>query len=84
MSKKEYKLQVLPLFEEDLNEIIDYITFKLKNPTAANDLVDAIEVAIYNRLPNAESFEPYKSVKEREYPYYRIRQKLHRFLCCHR
>ena len=75
MSKKEYKLQVLPLFEEDLNEIIDYITFNLKNPTAANDLVDAIEAAIYNRLPNAESFEPYKSVKEREYPYYRIRIK---------
>ena len=30
MSKKEYKLQILPLFEEDLNEIADYITFKLK------------------------------------------------------
>ena len=56
MSKKEYKLQVLSLFEEDLNEIVDYITFKLKNPTAANDLVDAIEAAISNRLSNAESF----------------------------
>lgn len=72
MSKKQYSLRILPLFEEDLNEIVDYITLRLKNPTAANELVDAVETAIYNRLSNAESFEPYKSVKEREYPYYRI------------
>lgn len=75
MDKKQYKLQFLPLFEEDLNEIVDYITFKLKNPTAANDLVDAVEASVYNRLSNAESFEPYKSVKKRKYPYYCIQIK---------
>ena len=33
---------------------------------------DMYEKAILDRLPNCESFEPYHSVKEREYPYYRI------------
>lgn len=33
MGNKKYRLQILPLFEEDLNEIVDYITSKLKNPT---------------------------------------------------
>ena len=75
MSSKRYKLQILPLFEEDLNEIIDYIAFKLKNQKAAMDLVDAVENAIYNRLSNPESFEEFQSVKEREHLYYRIRVK---------
>lgn len=75
MDNKKYKLQILPLFEEDLNEIIDYITFTLKNPTAANNLVDTVEEAIYNRLPNPKSFEPFQSAKEREHSYYKIRVK---------
>ena len=39
---------------------------------AANDLLNSVESAILERLPNAESFEPYRSLKERRYPYYRI------------
>ena len=27
MNEKHYKLRFLPLFEEDLNEIVDYITY---------------------------------------------------------
>ncbi len=73
MDNKKHKLQILPLFEEDLNEIVGYITFKLKNPAAANDLVDEIEEAIDNRLTNPKSFEPFQSVKKREHQYYRIR-----------
>jgi toxin ParE1/3/4 len=30
MNEKHYKLRFLPLFEEDLNEIVDYITHRLK------------------------------------------------------
>ena len=51
---------------------IIYISEKLKNPQAANTLLDAVEKAILERLPNAESFESYHSLKERKYPYYRI------------
>lgn len=75
MGDKHYELRFLSLFEEDLNEIVDYITYRLRNPVAAENLVDAVEAAIRERLPNAEAFEPYQSSRERQYPYYRIRVK---------
>lgn len=75
MNDKTYKLKFLPLFEEDLNEIVDYISLKLKNPAAAVKLIDDIESAINERLTCAEAFEPYKSLNEHPYPYYRIQVK---------
>lgn len=72
MEKKQYELRILPLFEHDLNEITDYIAFRLHNPEAADNLINAVERAIYKRLPDAESFEPYRSLRDRELPYYWI------------
>lgn len=72
MFSKKYRLSYLPLFYEDLDEKVTYIAEKLKNPKAANDLLDKVESAILERLPLAESFEPYHSVRERRYSYYRI------------
>ena len=72
MLSKKYRLRYLPLFYEDLDEKVTYILEKLKNPKAANDLLDKVEAAIMERLPVAESFEPYHSVRERRYVYYRI------------
>ena len=45
-----YQLKFLPLFEEDLNEIVTYIAVNLKNPAAAKKLIDDVEKAIYKRL----------------------------------
>ena len=59
MDGKHYKLSILPLFEDDLNEIVDYISVRLQNPIAAEDFVDAVENAIQDRLSCAEAFEPY-------------------------
>ncbi|MBQ6088989.1 MAG: type II toxin-antitoxin system RelE/ParE family toxin [Firmicutes bacterium] len=70
--QSNYKLRYLPVFYEDLNSSVLYIARKLKNPAAANKLVDSVEKAILQRLPDAESFEPYHSLKDRAYPYYRI------------
>lgn len=75
MDGNRYKLRILPLFEDDLNEIVDYISIRLQNPIAAEQFVDAVEAAIYKRLPCAEMFEPYRSARERKYPYYRIQVK---------
>ena len=72
MFSKKYRLSYLPLFYDDLDEKVTYIAEKLKNPKAANDLLDKVESAIMERLPVAESFEPYHSVRERRYSYYRI------------
>ena len=75
MGKQHFYLPILPLFEDDLNEIVDYISVRLQNPIAAEDFVDAVENAIQDRLSCAEAFEPYHSAKERRYPYYRIQVK---------
>ena len=72
MVDTKYILRYLPLFYEELEEKVVYIAETLKNPQAANDLLNSVESAILERLPNAESFEPYRSLKERRYPYYRI------------
>ena len=57
MLSKKYRLRYLPLFYEDLDEKVTYILEKLKNPKAANDLLDRVEAAIMERLPVAESFD---------------------------
>ena len=72
MADIQYRLRYLPLFYEDLKQKVVYIAETLQNEKAANDLLDAVEKAILERLPVAESFEPYHSAKERCYKYYRI------------
>lgn len=75
MEENRYKLRILPLFERDLEEIIDYIAGYLKNPIAAEALVDAVEAAIQDRLSCPTAFAPYRSAKERKHPYYQIQVK---------
>ena len=70
--KEKYTLRYLPTFYEDLEQKVIYISEKLNNPKAANDLLKSVEEAILKRLPNAESFEKYHSKRERKYTYYRI------------
>lgn len=72
MIGKRYELRILPLFEEDLNEIVDYIPYRLQNPIAAEKLVNDVEAAVDERRSCAEAFEPYSSSRKREHPYYRI------------
>ena len=72
MENKSYQLRYLLIFETDLLSTVNYITNVLKNEDAAHRLVDDIESAILKRLENPLAFEPYRSAKRREYPYYRI------------
>jgi addiction module RelE/StbE family toxin len=41
-----YDLQIMPMAEEDLDGIFDYITNKLEAPVAANRLMEKIEKSI--------------------------------------
>lgn len=66
MNNEKYQLRYLPIFFEDVKEIVLYIKNELSNEKAANDLIDAVENAILQRLPVCESFEPYHSKKERK------------------
>ena len=72
MANIKYKLRYLPLFYKDLEEKIVYIAEELHNEKAANDLLEEVEAAILERQSMAESFEQYRSLRERRYPYYRI------------
>jgi plasmid stabilization system protein ParE len=49
-----------------------HIAQNLQNPDAALRLVEDTEKAILKRLENPLAFEPYRSIRERENPYYRI------------
>ena len=55
-----------------MSETVYYISERLKNPIAANNFIDAVEAAIYERLRAPEAFQPYPSKKDREQPYYAI------------
>ncbi|MDE6914720.1 MAG: type II toxin-antitoxin system RelE/ParE family toxin [Lachnospiraceae bacterium] len=72
MADTKYMLRYLPLFYVDLEQVVLYIAEKLCNPQAANELLDEVESAILERVPIAQAFEPYHSMKERRYLYYRI------------
>ena len=66
------KLRYIPLFYNDLEKAADYIANTIGNVQAAIELLDKVELAILNRLPIADAFEPYPSRKERKQDYYRI------------
>ncbi len=69
---KVYTLSYLPMFEQDVAVVRDYIANDLQNPIAALRLIDDTERAIKKRLKNPLGFEPYRSAKDRTQPYYRI------------
>lgn len=69
---KSVSIRYLPVFKDDLIEAVTYIRDVLLNNKAANNLVDEVERAILDRSQSPDSFEKYHSLKEREYPYYRI------------
>ena len=72
MPIKRYEIRYLPLFQNDLRQIVQYILNTLKNSDAAEAIVDSIEKAIVTRSYCAESFKPYPSTRNRELPYYAI------------
>ena len=53
MNKSVYSLRYLPLFYDDLEEHVMYISDVLRNKDVANELIDVVEKAILNRLPSA-------------------------------
>ena len=44
--EKSYELRYLPLFWDDLNSAVSYIATQLKNPAAAENLLDQADRAI--------------------------------------
>lgn len=72
MQKSSYKIQYFSFFENELDEIIYYISKVLKSQKAAEDLLEKVEKAIKERSKSPASYELYKSNKKRNFLWYRI------------
>ena len=72
MSRKRYRIQILPTYESDLYEAAKYIKDVLKNQTAAEKLVTDIEQAISNRAFSPLMVKPYPTKRKRKQAYYPI------------
>ena len=72
MEKNDYIIQYLPSFNDELNEIIYYITYILKNKKAAERLINNLHTAIIERSKSPKSYEVYKGNKVRKHDWFRI------------
>ena len=70
--EKKYKIKYLPLFYNDLDQITDYIMYKLNNEIAANNFVNELENEINKRAYNPDDYEKYTSIRKRQHIYYKI------------
>lgn len=72
MENKKYYIHYTPSFYRDLRQIIYYIVYKLKNKIATRNLLNKITEEVEKRSYYAEYYEKYRSLKRRNYTYYRI------------
>jgi hypothetical protein len=72
MVTKKYELSYLPLFYEDLSDVLHYIQYKLKSPQAATELLTETEKAILKSLSSPLGYKPYPANKRRDIVYYPI------------
>jgi len=72
MAKNNYSIEFLASFTRELNQVLYYITFILKNKNAAERLLGNILNAIEKRSKNPICYELYKSKIDIEYNWYRI------------
>lgn len=66
----QYRLQYLPLFWDDLERAVFYIRDVLKNPVAAERLLDRVEEAILEHAKAPTMAQAYKTTRNRTLPYY--------------
>ena len=67
---KQYRLQYLPLFWDDLERAVFYVRDVLKNPAAAKRLLDRTEAAILEHAKAPTMGQVYRTTRTRPQPYY--------------
>ena len=75
-----YKVEVAPLANKDLEEILDYILRELSNPSDAADLLDGIGSCYSNLEKMPEMYERCRDTRLKAMGYRRITVKK---LCYH-
>ena len=72
MAHNNYNIRYFHSFDEELEEILNYIAYKLRNKKSAENLLEKISNCILNRSKSPEDYEKYLSQKNRKYIWYRI------------
>ena len=72
MLDDRFTLEYSPQFYEEISDAIRYITFKLRNPEAAQRLRDDAERAVLDRFDAPLAFAPYYNDETTGDVYYRI------------
>lgn len=76
MANKKYEIRYLPTFISQLNNILYYITYELKNKIAADNFYNEVVKQIEIRSSNApEAYEVFKTIKSEKIKYYKINVK---------
>ncbi|MBE5822246.1 MAG: type II toxin-antitoxin system RelE/ParE family toxin [Clostridiales bacterium] len=70
--KNNYTIKYLPSFSEDLNSILYYMKYSLKDKELAKNFYNEVKKKIELRLLNPESFEVYRKTIDGKYNWYRI------------
>ena len=64
MANKKYEIRYLPTFISQLNNILYYITYELKNKIAADNFYNEMVKQIEIRSNAPESYEVFKTIKD--------------------
>jgi hypothetical protein len=72
LGENNYTLDIRPTFIDELDATVRYIEQELRNPPAADRLIEQTYAAIDERLFAPESFEPCYRPPDVKQPYYRI------------
>ena len=75
MANKKYEIKYLPTFISQLNNILYYITYELKNKIAADNFYNEVVKQIEIRSNAPESYEVFKTIKDEKIKYYKINVK---------
>lgn len=68
--QRPYRLRYLPLFWDDLNSAVTYVSEVLGAPGAAEGLLDELEAGILAHLEDPTLALVYRTSRERPRPYY--------------
>lgn len=75
MANKKYEIRYLPTFISQLNNILYYITYELKNKIAADNFYNEVVKQIEIRSNAPEAYEVFKTIKNEKVKYYKINVK---------
>ena len=75
MENNKYKIKYLPTFSNQLNSILYYFAYELKNKIVAENFYKEVMQKIEKRSISPASFEIFKKTKEEGVNWYRIQVK---------